>query len=297
VRRLLLLLILGASCTAVLAPPASAGDANRVPPQIELAPAGQEGIVGPRSEALAFFSTTESEPPGEDTSAEYSKGSQVTFVCALDGRPIRCPAEYLATEGGRGVLLRPKSGQPRERQLPGPFYGSIPVPKHLASGPHTVTVTATDEDGTDPNPPSVTVQFDSVPPKAPELIDPPPRRSHQHKPVFRFSASDDLRLVRKREDMFTVKLLRLRPEPHRWREGAYEGAFEWGLLRCPTLLTCTARARAYYFGSGNGGLGLGIPERLPAGLYEFLIRARDSASNKSPRTTYRFRILPGPPRG
>lgn len=294
-RRLLLLVALCTCGAAALAPPALAGDANRVPPQIELTPAGQEGIVGPRSEALAFFSTSESEAR-EDTSAEYSKGSKVTFACTLDGRPIRCPAEYLPTEGGRGVLLRPKAGHPRKKLLPGPFYGSVPMPENLASGPHTVTVVATDEDGTDPNPPSFTVQFDPVPPKAPELIDPPPRRSHQHKPVFRFSASDDIRLVRKREDIFTVKLLRLRPEHHRWREGAYEGAFEWGLLRCPTLLTCTARARAYYFGNGNG-VSLGLPERLPAGLYEFLIRARDSASNKSPRTTYRFRILPGPPRG
>ena len=295
-RRLLPLLLLCACGGTVTAAPALAGDANEVPPQIELTPAGQEGIVGPRSEALAFFSTLESEGR-EDTSAEYTKGSRVTFACTLDGRPIRCPAEYLATEEGPGVLLRKQAGPTRaERLLPGPFYGSVSMPKHLAPGPHVVTVVASDEDGTDPNPPSVTVQFDPVPPKAPELIDPPPRRSHQHKPVFKFSASDDVRLVRKREDMFTVKLLRLRPDHHRWREGAYEGAFEWGLLRCPTLLTCTARARAYYFGNGNGGLGLGIPERLPAGLYEFLIRARDSASNKSHRKTYRFRILPGPPR-
>jgi hypothetical protein len=296
VRRLSLLLLVCACGAAILAAPALGGDANRVPPQIELTPAGQEGLIGPRAEALAFFSTSESEAPGEDTSAEYTKGSKVTFACSLDGRAIRCPAEYLETEGGRGILLRPHGSRSREKLLPGPFYGSIPLPEHLASGPHTVTVVATDEDGTDPNPPSVTVQFDPIPPKAPELIDPPPRRSHQHKPVFRFSASDNIRLARKREDMFTVKLLRLRPEHHRWREGAYEGAFEWGLLRCPTLLTCTARARAYYFGSGNG-VSLGIPERLPAGLYEFIIRARDSASNKSPRTTYRFRILPGPPRG
>jgi hypothetical protein len=295
-RRLPLLLALCACGAAISAPPALAGDANKVPPRIELTASGQEGIVGPRSEALAYFSTSESEPPGEDTSAEYTRGSVVTFACTLDGRPVRCPADYQVTEEGEGELLRPQGERRRTRFLPGPFYGWVPPPEHLSPGPHTITVVATDEDGTDPNPPSVTVQFDPVPPKAPELIDPPPRRSHRHKPVFRFSASDDIRLVRKREDIFTVKLLRLRPEHHRWREGAYEGAFEWGLLRCPTLLTCTARARAYYFGNGNG-VSLGIPERLPAGLYEFLIRARDSASNKSPRTTYRFRILPGPPRG
>jgi hypothetical protein len=128
------------------------------------------------------------------------------------------------------------------------------------------------------------------------LEDRPPPRSRQHKPVFRFSASDDVRLVRAGESIFAVKLRRLRPSPFVYEEDGNDGSFHWSLLECPTLLSCSARAVAYYFGWGNG-VSLGIRERLPAGLYEFKGRSRDAVGNKSPLTTYRFRILPGPQRG
>jgi hypothetical protein len=296
VRRLLLLLVGCASCAATLTPPALAGDANLVPPQIELTAAGQEGLIGPRAEALAFFSTSESEAPGGDTSAEYTKGSKVTFACSLDGRPIGCPAEYLETEGGRGVLLRPRGNRSRERVLPGPFYGSVPLPKRLASGRHIVTVVAGDEDGTDPNPPSVTVTMDRTPPSAPELTQKPPRRSWMRKPIFRFTAGDDQRLVRHRGDIFTGSLRRLKPSGLVWKSNAFGNSFlsVW-FPRCPTLLTCSTRAQAAYMVNEHW-YSYGEPERLNPGLYEFRIRSWDAVLNRSPLTTYRFRILRGSPR-
>ena len=276
----LLLLLAGCACWAALtAAPALAGDANSVPPTVTLLPAGPEELVGPRSEALVYFSTEALEPkPG----AEYKEGSKVAFSCRLDGRPIRCPADFLEVRG-------------RGRILPGPFDGRVPIPPNLSQGAHTVTVVATDEDGTDPDPPSATVTFDPAPPTAPVLEDRPPPRSRQHKPVFRFSASDDVRLVSAGESIFAVKLHRLRPSPFVYEEDSNDGSFHWGQLECPTLLSCSARARAYYWGWGNGVLS-SIRERLPAGLYEFRGRSRDAVGNKSPLTTYRFRILPGPPK-
>lgn len=292
-RRFPLLLVLCALGAAIFAAPALAADANRVPPQIELTPAGQEGIVGPRSEALAFFSTSESETPGEDTSAEYRKGSKVTFACSLDGRPIRCPAEYLETTSV-GIEFRPaERRRGREKLLPGPFYGSVPMPKRLPAGPHTVTVVATDEDGTDPNPPSVTVTMDRTPPSAPELTQKPPRRSWIRKPVFRFSASDDVRLVRRRGEPFTASLRRLQPPGLVWKSSAFADSFlsVW-FPTCPTLLTCSTRAQASYMVSEHW-YSYGEPERLNAGLYELRVRAWDAVLNRSPLTTYRFRILRG----
>jgi len=291
VRRLLVLLA-GCLCgAAFLAAPAQAGDANRVPPQIELTPGGPEGLIGPRAEALAFFSTGESEVPGEDSSAEYTKGSKVSFVCSLDGLPVRCPVEYLETETGGGVLLR--RGPGGGRLLPGPFYGSVPIPQRLASGPHAVTVVATDEDGTDPNPPSVTVTVDRTPPDAPELTQKPPRRSWDRKPIFRFTSSDDLRLVGEGGEVFTGSLRRLKPPGLVWKSNAsFDSFLSLYFPRCPTLLTCSNRAQASYMVS-EGSYSYAEPERLNPGLYEFRIRSWDSVLNKSPLTTYRFRILPG----
>lgn len=276
----LLLLLAGCSCwAAVAAAPALAGDANSVPPTVTLLLAGPEELVGPRSESLVYFTTEAPEPkPG----AEYKEGSKVRFSCRLDGRPIRCPAGHLKVRS-------------RGRSLPSPFDGRVPIPPNLSQGPHTVTVVATDEDGTDPNPPSVTVTFDSTPPTAPVLEDGPPPRSRQHKPVFQFSASDDVRLVSADESIFTVALRRIRPAPFVYEEDGNDGSFHWSLLECPTLLFCSTQARAYYWGWGNG-VSFSIRERLPAGLYEFRGRASDAVGNRSPLTTYRFRILPGPPK-
>ncbi|MGN6276641.1 MAG: hypothetical protein ACTHNP_12045 [Solirubrobacterales bacterium] len=291
-RRLIPLLIAASLCAGVLAATALAGDANQVPPHVELTPAGQEGIVGPRSEALAYFSTSESEVPGGDTSAEYTRGSKVSFECTIDGRPIRCPAEYLETETAVPLRARPKQGR---EALPGPFNGWVPMPKRLASGPHTITVVATDEDGTDPEPPSVTVTMDRTPPSAPELTQVPPHRSWIHKPIFRFAASDDVRLVRKRGETFTASLRRLKPTGLVWKSNAFADSFlsVW-FPTCPTLLTCSTRAQASYMVNEHW-YSYGEPERLNPGLYELRVRAWDAVLNKSPLTTYRFRILRGKP--
>lgn len=272
----------------------SADDANSVPPRIELSPGGTEGLVGPRTEALAYFSTPDQGT--EDTSSEYTKGSRVTFACTLDARPIRCPAEYEETIEG-GTLLRPRLTGSRERHLPGPFHGYVPVPKNLPAGPHTVTVVATDEDGTDPEPPSVAVTMDRTPPTAPELTQVPPRRSWVRKPIFRFSASDDVRLVKKRGEIFTAVLRRLHPTGAVYRGNAFADSFleVWG-ARCPTLLTCSTRAQASYM-VGEHWYSYGEPERLTPGLYELRVRADDAVGNKSPFTAYRFRILRSRPRG
>jgi len=274
------------------ATPAMAGDANSVPPRITLTPAGQEGLIGGRAQILASFSTPDF---GEaDDSWRYSEGSRVSFSCSLDGRPIFCSAERLRVEGGPGVLLRP--GDRRPRSLPGPYYGSVRVPEHLGPGPHTVTVVASDEDGTDPNPPSVTVTMDRTPPSAPVLTQKPLARNWFHKPIFRFSASDDVQLVGHRSETFTGSLRRLKPPGLVWKSNTSRDAFLsiW-FPRCPTLLTCATRAQASYMVSEHW-YSYGEAERLNPGLYELRVRSWDAVLNKSPFTTYRFRILRGKPR-
>jgi hypothetical protein len=278
-------------CGALVASPSFAGDTNSVPPRIELISGGREGLVGPRLDALAYFSTPGLYP--EDRAWEYAKGSRVTFACSVDSKPVRCPAEYVEVIEG-GVLLRAKSSRSRESHLPGPFEGYVPIPKRLPAGPHTVTVVATDEDGTDPEPPSVTVTMDRTSPAAPELTQVPPRRSWMHKPIFRFSASDDVRLVSRNREIFTAVLRRLKPTRAVYRD-TYASSFleVWG-PRCPTLLTCSTRAQASYMVEEHG-YSYGEPERLIPGLYELRVRARDAVGNKSPFATYRFRILRGKP--
>lgn len=293
-RRLLFLLAACAHSAAILASPAFAGDANSLPPKIELTPAGQEGFIGPRARVLAYFSTPDF--GDADESWRYAKGSKVTFACSLDGHPVHCAAEYVEVVSGAEVeFLRPHHGS-REPALPGPFYGAVSVPKQLASGPHVVTVVATDEDGTDPNPPSVTVTMDRTPPSAPELTQAPPHRSWIHKPVFRFSASDDLRLVGGGGDVFTGSLRRLDRSGLVWKSTGDGASFlsVW-FPRCPTLLTCSTRAQADYMVSEDW-YSYGEPERLNPGVYEFRVRSWDAVLNKSPLTTYRFRVLRGRPR-
>jgi hypothetical protein len=242
-------------------------------------------------EALAYFSTPDLGT--EDTSWQYTKGSKVTFACSLDGRPVHCPAEYLEVIEG-GVLLRRRPSGSRERRLPGPFYGYVPMPKNLPAGPHTVTVVATDEDGTDPEPPSIAVTMDRTPPAAPQLTQLPPRRSRIRKPIFRFSASDEVRLVSSHREVFTAVLRRLKPTGAVYRDTFANSFLEvWG-PRCPTLLTCSTRAQASYMVDEHW-YSYGEPERLIPGLYELRVRARDAVGNKSPFAAYRFRILRGKP--
>jgi hypothetical protein len=295
-RRLIWLVAACLCCGLVAAAPAAAGDANRVPPQIKLWPAGQEGFLGPRAEALAYFSTPDF---GEaDDSWRYAEGSKVTFSCTLDGRPTPCSAEHLkvVARGHESELVPLPSASSGERVLPGPYYGSVSLPENLSPGPHTVTVVATDEDGTDPNPPSVTVTVDQTPPQAPELTQVPPRHSWIRKPIFRFRASDDLRLVKKGAEPFTGSLRRLNPPGLVFKSFSSADSFleVWG-VRCPTLTTCSTRAQASYMVSEDW-YSYGEPERLTPGRYELRVRVRDAVGNKSPLTTYRFRVLRGKPR-
>lgn len=274
---------------------AAANDANSVPATVELSAAGSDGIVGPGAEALAYFSTLSSYSGDGDESFEYLPGSKVTFACAIDGKPVKCRSEYLGTESSEGALSGGSRGSRRGKVLPGPYAGSVPMPKRLAAGPHTVTVVATDEDGTDLNPPAVEVTLDRKPPSKPVLVTKPPRRSRIHKPNFRFRSEDDIRFVTGRDASFFSRMRRVRPNREVFRRRGDAGFFAPEEQRCPSLLTCIGQARVVYFVPGFGGLGLGMPEWLPPGLYEIFVSARDAAGNKSPLTRYRFRILRGRP--
>lgn len=278
---------------ALTAAPASAGDANSLPPTVVLEPSGSDGVVSPLARSLAYFSTPATGLDDFDESWEYLPGSQVTFSCAIDARPVKCEYEYVGTESGGGGFLRAARQSRGEKVLPGFFAGSVPLPKGLADGPHTVTVVATDEDGTDPNPPTVEATLDREPPTKPVLIAKPPKRSRIHKPNFRFRSEDEIRFVTSRADSFFARLRRVRPDREVFTRRGEAGFFSPWTQSCPTLLTCTGQAKVVYFVPGFGGLGLGMAEWLPAGLYEIFVRARDAAGNKSPLTRYRFRILPG----
>jgi hypothetical protein len=275
---------------------AVANDANHKPPEITLTASGADGVIGPSSRSLAFFSTPTTYGPDADPKAGYTPDSRVTFACTLDGRPIRCSSEYLQTsEGGGGVFFSAQRAPTKPRYIPSEYIGSVPTPEHLASGPHTVTVVATDEDGTDPNPPTVEVTLDREPPTKPVLITKPPKRSRIHKPNFRFRSEDDIRFVTSRTESFFARLRRVRPNREVFTRRGEAGFFSPWVQDCPSLLTCTGQAKVAYFVPGFGGLELGMAEWLPPGLYEIFVSARDAAGNKSRLTRYRFRILPGSP--
>lgn len=275
---------------------AQADDANTTPPLVELRAAGQEGILGPKSPNLAFFSTATSEP-----GSEYAPKSKVSFACTVDARTVPCGATYSGCCSAGVPIAEPLAGSParplREggQFVPGPFIGSVPMPTSLTDGPHTVTVTATDGDGTGP-PASVGVTYDTTPPSAPELTKAPPHVSHIHKPTFRYRATDAVRLIGKRDEVFRAAFRRL--DPPEWifrerRESFYIGSW---IPRCTTLLVCEGRSRAVYEGFQRN-LFFGVPEWLQPGPYEFSVYARDAVGNESPLTRYRFRILPGRARG
>lgn len=281
--------LLVASVALLAAAPASADDANVAPPQVKLKAAGKEGLLGLGKSTLAYFETEAPEP-----SWEYTPDSKVTFACAIDGAPTPCAgtfygcchttAEAPAARATEAPPFIPKPGF-------GVYTGRVPLPTRLTDGVHTITVTATDEDGTGP-PASVSVIYDTTPPAAPELTEMPPRVSHIRKPIFRFASTDNVRLLTKRGEPLVAGLRRLHPPGQVYRQnGSGSYLSTWGPF-CPTLLACSARSQAVYE-AAERGLFFGIPERLVAGLYEFRVRARDAVGNKSALTTYRFRIAPG----
>ena len=190
---------------AMLAPAgAMAADANAVPPKLSLTPGGeQQGMLGAEDDYLAYFSTRDLDPE-----SEYTVGSTVSFVCLVDGQPVPCEAEHfparLVTAGPaiscpRRKATRRRPCRPRpaiqptteQTEAKGPFTGRVPVPAGLAGGSHTVTVIATDEDGTDPNPPSISITLDLEPPTAPKIVEGPPRVGRDAKPRIRFRSIDD----------------------------------------------------------------------------------------------------------
>jgi hypothetical protein len=291
VKRSWVVLIAFSLLAAVLvATPANAMDTNGAAPQVKLTAAGQEGILGPGKTTLAYFHT---EAP--DPSWEYAPDSKVDFACTIDGASTPCAGTYYGCCRGTPevVPFRPFLRQDADARSAGLgiYTGSVPLPAHLADGTHTITVTATDEDGTGP-PATVTAIYDTMPPSAPELTEMPPRVSHIRKPIFRFAATDDVRLLTKRGEPFVAGLRRLDPPGQHYRQngsGSYMST--WGPF-CPTLLACSARSQAVYE-AFERSLSFGVPERLVAGLYEFRVGAHDAVGNKSALTTYRFRVAPG----
>jgi hypothetical protein len=305
-------------------PAAMAGDENRVPPQIELRVGGEpEGLFGPidsklgeNFETLAYFSTTR-----PDESWAYALGSTISLSCLLDGQPIPCSAKltpccrhpvrtvpfrlrHCPRRAARSARRRPcrpvRVPQPKTEDPPdhGPFRGEVPVPPGLAPGAHTLTVIASDEDGTDPSPPSVSIFLDTTPPTTPTLVRVPEKVSRDGKPEFRFSASDDHAFPGEGSQLiyepFDARLRRLQPPGPSLRSGnPFDSYVSIWRQRCASVSACSASARPEYEAS-NGSFGFGIPELLAPGLYEFSVGARDAVGNESPFARYRFRVLRSP---
>ncbi len=311
-----------------LAGPASAvaGDANSVPPKIKLWPGGQpEGEFGSKDsefgeyyKSLAFFETEEPDPGWA-----YSLGSTASFSCLLDGQPVACTAKLepccrvIRVVGSEFAARRcPRRASRARRRKPcrptrvphpgqseaatpddGPFRGEIPMPPDLAAGAHTVTVVASDEDGAEAIPSSVSIFLDTTPPATPALLLAPAKVSHDGKPDFRFESADDHALPAEADhpgifyQPFDASLRRVRPPgPTLHSSNPLDSYVSIWRQRCMTTYECSAFARPVYE-AGNGSLGFGVPELLSPGLYEFRVQARDAVGNESPAARYRFRIL------
>ena len=313
-----------AACLLAIAPAAAlADDANSLPPDLELNPSGtNQDPVGLHGGSLASYSTAD-----PDSSWAYSADSKLSFTCLIDGQPAGCSDSYhqiccsVAVPKAARVLCprrtkaTAKASKKRRRRpcrttrwptaapyVPegktlglGPYTGWVPIPQGLASGAHTVTVIAADEDGVDPNPPTVTAIYDTVAPAAPRIVSAPPRVSRDPKPKFRYSAVDERLLYDTYNDPFSASLRRIKPPGPRLHTGNPFGSYlEWRGPFCPTEFTCTEVAWPAYSASGEGGTSFGIREHLSPGLYEFRVSVSDTVFNESPVKKYRFRVLKPP---
>lgn len=319
-----------AICIGAFAPSsATAGDANTTPPDLELWPAGREpGLIGPVDKGLgynselAYFATSEEGPNmASHADAEYTVESEISFTCLLDGAPTTCEAEHSPVEVIEGWhrdearCRRPRARKRRPRpcyprpvrespdapavEVKGPFTGEVPVPPGLTPGRHTVTVIAADEDGTDPNPPTVEVVLDLTPPSTPKLTVAPPRVSAQAKPRFKFTSTDDHGFPDRTytsTELFDARLRRVQPPgPTLGMGDPFGNYLEWRGPFCPTPRRCTQIVFPAYSADAGGGATFGVPERLTPGLYEFRVIAADSVGNESKVRKHRFRVLrPGP---
>ncbi|HEX8690324.1 MAG TPA: hypothetical protein VF729_08780 [Solirubrobacterales bacterium] len=162
---------------------------------------------------------------------------------------------------------------------------------------------ASDEDGVDPSPLSVTVFLDVTPPSRPALLEAPKRVSRDGKPSFRFSSRDDHSLPGEADhpgvfyQPFYATLRRLRPPGRTIGSSNPFGSYvSVSRERCFTTFECSAYARPVYSAYASRGLWTGFPELLAPGLYEFRVQARDAVGNESATTTHRFRILRPRPR-
>lgn|GEM_PF-2780628 len=282
-------------CIALGASPAAADDANSAPPSLELRSSGTDRQpLGVLSGSLASYSTSQSGVGGE-----YPEGSSVSFACFIDGLPVACSKSYYRR---CCPVLVPKPAT-RARLVPegktlgyGPFTGWVPIPPDLPGGVHSVTVIATDEDGTDPNPPTVTAILDRTPPAAPRILAAPPKISRDQTPRFRFAAGDDRWLRDSYNDPFSAQLQRIDPPGPAVHNGSPSANYlEWRGPFCPTPVRCTEIAWPAFLADGKGGTAIGLREHLSPGLYELSVRANDIAGNESQATRYRFRIV-GPRR-
>jgi hypothetical protein len=298
------------ACLLALAPASAlAGDANSVPPHLKLFASGtQEAPVGENGGSLASYSTDE-----PDWTWGYAADSSVSFSCLVDGLSSPCSDSYyrpccpvvMPKRGGCPKKVKAKRPcqpawqPPGEPYVPpgkvlgiGPYSGWVPIPEALSDGIHTIAVIASDEDGADPSPPSVTAVYDTTAPAAPEIISAPPRISRNAKPKFRYAAVDERKLF-SYNDPFSPSLRRLKPtRGPRLTTGDPSGNYlEWRGPFCKTPFRCTEVSWPVYSASGEGGTTFGIRERLRPGLYEFRVSVQDTVFNESPATTYRVRVL------
>jgi hypothetical protein len=191
-------------------------------------------------------------------------------------------------------MLSPPTRVPEGKTLGfGPFMGWVPTPIELSDGTHLVTVIANDEDGADPDPPTVAVAVDRTLPTPPRMLASPPKASRDETPKFTYTATDERRLRDRYNDPFSAQLKRIRPPGVTIDNEIPFGRYlESRGPACPTPRRCTETSWPAYSVAEEDGNFPRFRGHLRPGLYEFRVRVSDIAGNKSPATRYRFRVLP-----